>query len=83
MFLENEDGFLLALDPVDAVPALPACFHLGFCLRDGHAVRELPARMLADGVELATELRDSGDEAVAFYCLDPAGYRLEVSWHAD
>ena len=83
VFLRDREGFLLAIDPADDVPTLPAWFHVGFCLADGDAVRALHARMLEAGVTMATELRDFGADAVAFYCLDPDGYRLEVSWHAD
>ena len=83
VFLRNEDGFLIAIDPVEAAFEFPSWFHLGQCLGSAEAVRELHARMVADGVEIARKLLDFQGEAAAYYCLAPGGYRIEVSWHAE
>ncbi|MDH3590547.1 MAG: VOC family protein [Planctomycetota bacterium] len=82
VFLENDDGFMLAIDPVDDVPVLPGWFHLGFTLDDADTVKSLYARMEADGVEFAKKLMDFGDDAAVFYCLGPDGYKIEVGWYA-
>ncbi len=83
VFLRNDDGFMIAIDPVSDVPVLPSWFHYGFCLAEGSAVRALHARMTAEGVDLASKLMDFGDDCVVFYCNDPDGYRIEVSFHAN
>ena len=45
---------------------------------DGEQVRALYRRMKADGVPIAKGLIDE-EEVVAFWCRDPAGYKVEVS----
>ena len=82
VFLENEDGFLLAIKPIRHIPVLPEWFHLGFCLPDGASVKAVYDAMTAGGVPMAKEYAEYDDSAAAFYCLDPDGYRIEVSWHA-
>jgi catechol 2,3-dioxygenase-like lactoylglutathione lyase family enzyme len=82
VFLRNDAGFLLALDPVAEAPRFPAWFHLGFCLDAPGPVRDLHARMQSAGVPLPRDLVDIEGAATAFHCVDPAGTRIEVSWHA-
>jgi catechol 2,3-dioxygenase-like lactoylglutathione lyase family enzyme len=81
-FLRNKAGFLLAIDPVKKRASFPRWFHLGFCLDTARAVRGLHARMKAARVPIVRELIDLEGEATAYYCEDPAGTRIEVSWHA-
>jgi catechol 2,3-dioxygenase-like lactoylglutathione lyase family enzyme len=81
-FLRDAAGFLIAIDPVPAARAFPKWFHLGFCLDGPDAVRALHRRMKAARVPIARDLIDFEGEAAAFYCLDPAGTKIEVSWHA-
>jgi hypothetical protein len=38
--------------------------------------------MKAGGVRFARELTEYPGEATVFFCLDPAGTKIEVSWHA-
>jgi catechol 2,3-dioxygenase-like lactoylglutathione lyase family enzyme len=82
-FLVDDGGFLLALDASDEPPAFPGWFHLGFCQDSPEAVRELFARMKAGGVRFTRELTEYDGEATVFFCLDPAGTKIEVSWHKD
>ena len=81
-FLRNGDDFLIAIDPVAKPPKFPAWFHLGFCLGAPDEVRALHRRMKKAGVPIARGLIDIEGEAAAYYCLDPAGTKVEVSWHA-
>lgn len=85
VFLKNERGFLLALDPLEKNEEnkLPQAFHLGFCLDNPFLVRDLFVKMKSEGVEFARELREFGEEAVNFYCWAPGGYKLEVSWYRE
>ncbi len=81
VFLENDDGFLLAIDPVDEVPELPSWFHLGFCLDGMAEVKSIHDAMAAEGTRIVKDYAEYDGEAAAFYCLDPDGYKIEVSWH--
>lgn len=82
MFLRDDAGFLIALDPVNAPVKFPDWFHVGYCLDAPAKVRELHARMRSAGVTIVRDLMDFEGEAAAFYCKDPAGTTVEVSWHA-
>jgi catechol-2,3-dioxygenase len=82
VFMRDEAGFLLVLDPASEPHIFPAWFHLGFCLPEEHAVYELHARFKAAGVPLARGLLAEKGEYAAFYVLDPDGVCIEVSWHS-
>jgi len=85
-FLIDDGGFLLAIfqyKPGEKRFTYPEWYHFGFCLTDESAVRELYARMRADGVEFARPLKEYDDGTVNFYCLDPAGHKVEVSWNPE
>jgi catechol 2,3-dioxygenase-like lactoylglutathione lyase family enzyme len=83
VFLDNSAGFLIAIDPVDQLPILPSWFHFGFCLDDPKTVKVIYEKMKADGVPFSRDYQEFGDDAVSFFCLDPDGYKFEVSWHRD
>ena len=83
VFLENEDGFLIAIEPIRHLPVMPSWFHFGFCLNDRASVKAVYDAMAEDGVEMAKDYAEYDDKAAAFHCLDPDGWRIEVSWHAD
>lgn len=72
------DGFDLALHP-GSVPARDATFlHFGFSMPDPDHVRDLLARMGADGVSIVEH--DDEPEIVSFKCTDPDSWRVEVYW---
>jgi catechol 2,3-dioxygenase-like lactoylglutathione lyase family enzyme len=81
-FLRDDAGFLIAIDPVKKPAKFPRWFHVGFCLDAPGPVRKLHARMRRAGVPIVRELVDFEGEAAALYCQDPAGTKVEVSWHA-
>lgn len=84
-FLCDDSGFLLAIFAYKGdEPAFefPDWFHFGFCLSKESAVRELFAQMRSDQVEFARPLKEFRDGTVNFYCFDPAGHKVEVSWNA-
>ncbi|OLB82741.1 MAG: hypothetical protein AUI14_00130 [Actinobacteria bacterium 13_2_20CM_2_71_6] len=80
VIVRNGDGFDLALHPGVPPDPMPGFLHFGFALADPDAVRALLARLQADGVPVV----ESDDEPgyVAFKCLDPDGWRVEVYWEA-
>jgi catechol 2,3-dioxygenase-like lactoylglutathione lyase family enzyme len=85
-FLMDEAGFLLAIfeyEKGQARTSFPEWYHHGFCLTEEHQVRDLYAQMRRDGVEFSRQLKEWQDGAVNFYCYDPAGYKVEVSWHPE
>jgi catechol 2,3-dioxygenase-like lactoylglutathione lyase family enzyme len=78
VIVRNADGFDLALHP-GVLPDQPAAFlHFGFQLPGAAAVLELLARMEVDGVPILERWEESS--YVAFKCLDPDGWRVEVYW---
>jgi catechol 2,3-dioxygenase-like lactoylglutathione lyase family enzyme len=83
IFIENSEGFLIAIDPVSEIPVLPAWFHLGFCLRSESEALSMYEKCSDLGVKFARQLMHVEDEYVSFFILDPDGYKLEVSWHKD
>lgn len=80
-FVQNEDGFLLALVPADDHQPLPPGFHIGFGLDDPAEVGDLHERLSSLGVQ-TTEVEDfRPDEAyVTFRCWDPDGTEVEIFW---
>jgi catechol 2,3-dioxygenase-like lactoylglutathione lyase family enzyme len=52
VIVRNPEGFDLALHPGDPTDQLPAFLHFGFRLEGAEEVRQLLARMEADGVRL-------------------------------
>ncbi len=85
-FLIDDGGFLLAIfeyKPGEKRFTYPEWYHFGFCLTEESEVRELYTQMRADGVDFPRPLKEFDDGTVNFYCLDPAGHRVEVSWNPD
>jgi catechol 2,3-dioxygenase-like lactoylglutathione lyase family enzyme len=83
VFLKDDIGFQLALDPLPAGTAasFPDWYHFGFCMPSAAEVRTIYDRMVAAGVRFAREYREFGDDAANFYCWAPGPYKLEVSWN--
>jgi catechol 2,3-dioxygenase-like lactoylglutathione lyase family enzyme len=78
VIIRNQDGFDLALHPVERIGPLPAFLHAGFKAAEPADVRTLLDRMEADGVPIVE--RDDEAAYTAFKCLDPDGHRIEVYW---
>ena len=78
VIIRNADGFDLALHPGQDVGALPPFLHFGFRFGDAAEVRDLLARMRADGVRILED--DDGASYVGFKCEDPDGHRVESYW---
>lgn len=80
-FLTNPSGFLIAVDPVDSLPALPDWYHLGFCLNSAEEVLAMYAKMKDGGARIVRDLATKPDVFASFFVLDPDGNKLEISWH--
>lgn len=83
-FLVDDHGCLVAIGQyaADQSPDLfPKWFHFGFCLDNPLAVVSLYERMKDDGVRFDRELSSKDGEWTNFYCLDPDGTKVEVSWN--
>jgi len=78
LIIRNPDGFDLALHPVPRAGPPPGFLHFGFRLGGPDEVRALMAHLEGEGVTIAE--RDDEPAYVAFKCLDPDGYRIEVYW---
>jgi catechol 2,3-dioxygenase-like lactoylglutathione lyase family enzyme len=81
VFLDNEAGFLLAIDPVEEVPTLPTWFHLGFGLKTEQQALQMYERALELKVRIAREMKYLKGQYASFHVYDPDGYRIEISWH--
>ena len=79
LFLTNEAGFDLALDPEYAPEKLPDWFHFGFRLESSVEVRDLFAKMTEKSVTIHKALQEYNDW-IFFRCADPDGYLIEVYW---
>ncbi len=74
----DEDGFLLALKPVEEEAKPPKWLHFGFTVNTIEEVKEKHAVLEAAGIEFEMAILDREDMAV-FYALDPgSGNRVEV-----
>ena len=75
--VRNAEGFSLALTPDPEPPAWPRALHFGFLLGDDiDAVRDLHARLVADGVPIIESIFETGFAVFKF--LDPDGYVIEL-----
>ena len=78
VIVRDADRFHLALHPgLESAPS-PTFLHFGFAMADAEAVHALRTRLERDGVPVVE--RDDEPELVSFKCLDPDGWRVEVSW---
>ena len=78
----NDDGFLLALKPVEEGGEPPEWLHFGFTVDTIEEVKEQYAVLEAAGIEFDVAILDR-DEMAVFYALDPgSGNRVEVGcWY--
>lgn len=81
IFIENSEGFLIAIDPVTDLPALPSWFHFGFCLKSEQEVLTMYEKCRALNVQIAREMMHEPNQYASFYTQDPDGYKIEISWH--
>ena len=81
IFLDNEAGFLIAIDPVDEVPVFPSWFHVGFCLNSESEVQKIYQKVKEMNVKIARDMTDEKGQLASFFVFDPDGYKIEVSWH--
>ncbi len=83
IFLDNEAGFLIAIDPVDKIPEFPSWFHIGFCLDSEAEVHKVYDQVKANGAKIARDMMAEKGQFASFFILDPDGYKIEVSWHGE
>lgn len=81
IFLDNDSGFLIVIDPVDEVPVLPSWFHIGFCLNSESEVQKIYQLVKNNGVKIARDMMAEKGQFASFFIFDPDGYKIEVSWH--
>lgn len=81
IFLDNEAGFLIAIDPVDEIPQFPSWFHIGFCLTSEAEVQKIYQKVKRNDIKIAREMMNEKDQFASFFIYDPDGYKIEVSWH--
>lgn len=82
-FLTNSSDFLIAVDPVESLPELPAWYHLGFCLNSEEEVFKIYEEMKIGKANIVRDMLAEKGSFASFFVKDPDGNKLEVSWHAD
>jgi catechol 2,3-dioxygenase-like lactoylglutathione lyase family enzyme len=78
VIVRDRDGFDLALHAGEHEGELPPFLHFGFRCQGPEDVRDLLARLRADGVPVVEY--DEEPELVSVKCLDPDGYPVETYW---
>lgn len=81
VFLEDDKGFLIAIDPVDELPNFPDWYHLGLCLPNEAEVIKIYEAMKQNKENIVREMKVSNGKFASFFVKDPDGNKLEVSWH--
>ena len=81
IFLEDDKGFLIAIDPVTELPILPDWYHLGFCLQSEGEVFKIYDAMKKNQENIVRDMKLSNGRFTSFFVKDPDGNKLEVSWH--
>lgn len=56
LFIDNEAGFLIAIDPVDEIPVFPSWFHIGFCLNSESEVQKIYQKAKEMKVKIARDM---------------------------
>ena len=79
LFMQNDNNFMLALDPDCKPEKLPSWFHFGFHLDSADAVKKMYEKVQTFNVEIPRTL-ETYDDFVFFHCEDIDGYRIEVYW---
>lgn len=80
VFLTNDDGFDLALDPEIEPVRFPGWFHIGSRLNSADEVRSAYIRMKEERPELIKRQINESEDFVFFRCEDPDGHEIEVYW---
>lgn len=81
IFLDNDAGFLIAIDPVDELPNLPSWYHLGFCLDSEEETLAMYRKCKSLNVQIARDLMRKENQFASFFIFDPDGNKIEISWH--
>ena len=71
----------LALHRARDKPASGVLDHIGFFINEKEMVDTWFAHLKGEGVTMLTEPKDHRDGARSFYCLDPAGTRVQLIYH--
>lgn len=81
IIVNDADGFALAFGHDESPEQVPGFPHFGFEMAAPEDVRDLRARLLADGVELVED--EDAETYVGFKCLDPDRHVVEVAWETE
>jgi catechol-2,3-dioxygenase len=83
VFIENDAGFLIAIDPVEELPKFPSWYHLGFCLGSEQEALDMYKKCKSLNAGIVRELMHEKNKFASFFITDPNGNKLEVSWHIE
>jgi len=77
-FLWNQAGFLMAVNPLEELPLMPAWFHVGFRYETKAEVQAIYDQLKLAGYSVGP--LDQFDDYMQFRFPDPTGYLVEVFW---
>lgn len=80
VFMTNDDGFDLALDPEIEPVAFPKWFHIGSRMKTPDEVKSLFEKINSNSPENIRRALEVYDDFVFFRCVDPDGHEIEVYW---
>jgi catechol 2,3-dioxygenase-like lactoylglutathione lyase family enzyme len=79
LFLSNDQGFDMALDPKYTPEPLPKWFHFGMRMKTAEDVKNLYKNLQQEPKFIKHPLEEYPD-FVFFYAVDADGYPIEVYW---
>lgn len=79
LFMANDQGFDLALDPECTPEELPKWFHVGVRVPSISGIKELYKTFDASKKNISRDLEEY-DDLVFFHAVDPDGYKIECYW---
>jgi catechol 2,3-dioxygenase-like lactoylglutathione lyase family enzyme len=80
LFMQNAEGFNLALTPTDKVQPLPPGVHYGFLISERAQMDEMYQRGQKLFAECFTATPQDRGNWATLVCKDPDGYQLELYW---
>ncbi len=79
LFLSNDVGFDLALDPECQPESFPKWFHFGIRMKSAQEVKDLFGKLSQHPKFILRKLEEYPD-FVFFHAADADGYKIEVYW---
>ena len=80
LFMSNDEGYDLALDPEVEPVELPNWFHIGVRLPSKKSIEDLYSKFESNGQQYVARKIERYDDFIFFHAKDPDGYKIEIYW---